>query len=40
MIVWANKGFRSLGWGDPIEARNVIAESRRNYLAHKPSAPL
>jgi inorganic pyrophosphatase len=28
----------TLGWGDPIEARNVIAESRKNYLAVKAGA--
>ncbi len=27
----------TLGWGDPIEARNVIAESRKVYLAAKGS---
>ena len=27
----------TLGWGDPIEARNVIAESRKTYLAAKRS---
>lgn len=27
----------TLGWGDPIEARNVIAESRRAYLARRTS---
>ena len=27
----------TLGWGGPIEARNVIAESRRVYLARKGS---
>ena len=27
----------TLGWGDPIEARNVIAESRKAYLARKGS---
>ena len=27
----------TLGWGDPIEARTVIAESRKAYLARKGS---
>lgn len=27
----------TLGWGDPIEARNIIAESRRTCLAAKRS---
>jgi inorganic pyrophosphatase len=27
----------TLGWGDPIEARNVIAESRKTYLGKKQS---
>lgn len=27
----------TLGWGDPIEARNVIVESRKSYLAQKGS---
>jgi inorganic pyrophosphatase len=27
----------TLGWGDPMEARNVIAESRKAYLARKGS---
>lgn len=27
----------TLGWGDPIEARNVIVESRKAYLAGKGS---
>ena len=25
----------TLGWGDPIEARSLISESRRSYLARK-----
>jgi inorganic pyrophosphatase len=25
----------TLGWGDPIEARNVISESRKSYLARR-----
>lgn len=27
----------TLGWGDPIEARNVIAESRKAYLGRRRS---
>jgi inorganic pyrophosphatase len=25
----------TLGWGDPIEARSLISESRKSYLARK-----
>jgi inorganic pyrophosphatase len=31
----AGRETSTLGWGDPIEARTVIAESRKAYLAHR-----
>jgi inorganic pyrophosphatase len=33
------KKTRMQGWGHPMEAREVIGESRRNYLASKPVTP-